>query len=476
MSDPKMFISYSWTNPDHEAWVVDLAEELVSQGIDVILDKWNLQPGHDAIAFMESMVTDPTVTKVLLICDRKYAEKSNTRSGGAGTEAQIITPELYAKRAQDKFVAVVRERDDEGKPVIPAYYKGRIFIDLSDPTTYATEFERLLRWAWDRPLHVKPEPGKKPSFLNEDSSSIKMATSVPFRRAIDSIKNNRDSAVPATVEYFDTVISELEKFCIAFNGAEFDDLVTKSIGEFLPYRNEITELFLAIASYRPDSEMIEAVHRFFERLLPFTYPPPNKNQWHEVDFDNLKFIMHELFLCCLGAFIKSERFVAAAYFVETEYYFADDRSRETMHSYVVFGHNPKSLQFRNQRLKLNRLSLHADLLNERAKSSGLDFKYLMAADFVLWLRSQYREVWHGWWPDTLVFVSFRSGLPFEMFARAKSVRYFEKIKPFLGVDDTAGLERLLGKIEAEPNRIPRWEFDRMNPRALLQMDAIASTP
>ncbi len=471
-----MFISYSWTSPDHEAWVIKLAEELVSQGVDVILDKWNLQPGHDAIAFMEGIVTDPTVTKVALICDRKYVEKSNTRSGGAGTEAQIITPELYAKSIQDKFVAIVRERDDEGNPVTPAYYKGRIFIDLSDDTTFAAEFERLLRWAFDKPLYVKPELGKRPLFLNDDSSSIKMATSVPFSRAIDLIKNKRENAVPATVEYFDTVISELQKFRIVYNGSStFDDLVVNSIDNFLHYRNEITDLFLAIASYHPSDEMTEAAHRFFERLIPFLYPPENVMQYTEVSFDNFRFIAYELFLCCIGSFIKFERFAEATYFIDTEYYSVVHITNDTMHTYIKFCDYPRSLQTRNQRLGLRRLSLQADLLKERAKSSGLDFKYIKAADFILWLRSRNREQWRTWWPDTLVFESFRSGLPFEMFARAKSKRYFEKIKPLLGVADKTGLERLLGEIEATPDSLPRWEFDRLNPRALMQMDAIAST-
>ncbi|MGH6809879.1 MAG: hypothetical protein ACREEJ_24015, partial [Ensifer adhaerens] len=35
--------------------------------LHVILDQWDLQPGHDSNASMESMVRDPTVTKVLLI-------------------------------------------------------------------------------------------------------------------------------------------------------------------------------------------------------------------------------------------------------------------------------------------------------------------------------------------------------------------------------------------------------------------------
>ena len=38
-SPPKLFVSYSWTNLDHEAWVIQLATDLRENGIDVILDK-----------------------------------------------------------------------------------------------------------------------------------------------------------------------------------------------------------------------------------------------------------------------------------------------------------------------------------------------------------------------------------------------------------------------------------------------------
>ena len=58
---PKLFISYSWTSPEHEEWVLTLAEELVEAGVDVILDKWDLKEGNDAYAFMEKMVVDPNI-------------------------------------------------------------------------------------------------------------------------------------------------------------------------------------------------------------------------------------------------------------------------------------------------------------------------------------------------------------------------------------------------------------------------------
>lgn len=38
---PKVFISYSWTNPEHEKWVIELAEGLVKDGVHVLLDKWD---------------------------------------------------------------------------------------------------------------------------------------------------------------------------------------------------------------------------------------------------------------------------------------------------------------------------------------------------------------------------------------------------------------------------------------------------
>ena len=67
---PKAFISYSWSNPDHEQWVMNLATFLVENGVEVIYDKWDLKEGHDAIAFMEKMVSDPTVTKVVIVADK----------------------------------------------------------------------------------------------------------------------------------------------------------------------------------------------------------------------------------------------------------------------------------------------------------------------------------------------------------------------------------------------------------------------
>src|SRR5262245_42506525 len=110
---PKAFISYAWTSEAHKEWVLALAERLVGDGVDVVLDQWDLQPGHDAYVFMEQSVADPTVTKVIIVCDNAYMKKATARKGGVGTEAQIMSPEIYGQAAnQKKFVVVATEADE----------------------------------------------------------------------------------------------------------------------------------------------------------------------------------------------------------------------------------------------------------------------------------------------------------------------------------------------------------------------------
>jgi len=116
--NPRVFISYSWTSPEHEKWVLYLATKLYADGIYVVMDKFDLHAGHDTHAYMEKMVTDKSISKVLLVCDLQYARKAEKRKGGVGTEVQIISREIYEKVEQDKFIPIVVEYDKQNKPAL----------------------------------------------------------------------------------------------------------------------------------------------------------------------------------------------------------------------------------------------------------------------------------------------------------------------------------------------------------------------
>lgn len=305
---PKAFISYSWTTPAHEEWVLQFASNLRASRVDAILDKWDLKEGHDGHEFMEQMVTNDDVRKVILVCDKKYVSKANARSDGVGTETQIITPEIFKKQVQDKFVAVVTERDENGNPYLPAFYGARIYIDFSEEGKCLEKFDQLLRWIFDKRLHEKPPLGEEPSFLSGDALDAPLATSLSFQRARDALRNDRDNALALVIEYFDLLALELEKLRIHNKeGEHFDDLVVQSIESFLPYRNETTEIFILLARSTHQEEVAKIVQRFFEKLIPYLVCPQDALQWSERSADNYTFIIHELFLYAFACFISTLR-------------------------------------------------------------------------------------------------------------------------------------------------------------------------
>lgn len=140
---PKVFISYSWTPESNKKKAIELAHRLYEDGIYVVMDIWDLHEGHDKYAFMERMVNDQTISKVLMLCNSTYTEKANSRKGGAGTEGMIISAEIYENVEQTKFIPIIFERDNKGNEIIPTFVKGRIYIDLSDAVFSENEYEKL---------------------------------------------------------------------------------------------------------------------------------------------------------------------------------------------------------------------------------------------------------------------------------------------------------------------------------------------
>ena len=93
---PKVFISYSWTTPENKATIKEIAEKLMQDGIEVKLDIWDLKDGQDKYVYMEQCVNDTSIDKVLIMSDRMYAEKADSRKGGVGDETTIISPKILS--------------------------------------------------------------------------------------------------------------------------------------------------------------------------------------------------------------------------------------------------------------------------------------------------------------------------------------------------------------------------------------------
>ena len=476
---PKLFISYSQSDPTHVEWVINLATELRESGIDTILDKWDLREGDDANAFMEKMVNTPDIQKVLIVSSKSYVDKATRRSGGVGTETQIISEEIYSQQEENKFVVVVAEKNKTGKLYLPTYYKSRIYIDLTEDKKYSEEFEKIIRWVFDKPLHVKPEIGSPPSFI-DDSDAILLGTTASCKTAIQAIKTGSNSAAGAIDEYLSIFSKNLDLFRIKNDSHDnnFDDLIVKNIEQFIPHRNELIGLFDHIANYAPTEENVKKIHRFFEEIIPYAYELKQaNNQW---GIDNFKFIVHELFLYAIAVFIKKEKFSSANYLLEKQYYLNLSSSNEVMFSFTMIKDDMGSLKNRNNRLKSERRSIRADLLKERCTNLNIKFMDLMQVDFVLYLRSaidiirenQSPDIFYiEWWPETVVYMGHISK-PFEIFARSVSKKYFDQMQVLLGINEVSDHPKLY---EAY-NKLPRKAGFLFRFENLLNYERLATLP
>ena len=483
---PRAFISYSWSSQGHEQWVLDLATRLRESGVNVILDKWDLKEGADKYVFMEKMVTDPSIRKVIVVCDRVYAAKADDREGGVGTETQIISQKIYNQvnkiGQEQKFVAVITEKDEHGEAYIPTFLKSRIYIDMSEASIYDEGFEKLLRWIFDKPLYQKPSLGKPPAFLTE-AEKPSLGTASRHRMVMDALRQGKATAPGLLKEYFETFATNLEMLRVhPQEGKEFDDQVVESIEAFLPYRNEAIEVFMGLARYLPTPEGYNSLHSFLERLLAYCFRPEGPGAYVGWEQDNLKFIIHELFLYAVTALLKLERFEGVQGLTEQEYFLPPDLSgiRSGMFPFIYFFNLLRSLSYRNKRLNLRRLSLHADILTNRATLAEIKLDALLQSDFVLFLRGHLHSVpdkWirDHWFPVSLLYADRHYG-PFEIFARSQSGKYFDRLKIALGIESKNALEILLQKYQKGELRIPSGGFESFNPSTLMNIENLATRP
>jgi hypothetical protein len=162
---PTVFISYSWDSPEHEEWIINLATKLCDNGVNAILDKWDLGAlGKPLPDFMGKSITKSQ--RVICIMTPNYKKKTEHPAGGVGYEYSIITSEIFLNGANtSKFIPLFRSGTDAD--AIPTALKGRKYVDMRNDNEFEEKFlNELLRDIHDEPKFKKPPIGKKPNFGN----------------------------------------------------------------------------------------------------------------------------------------------------------------------------------------------------------------------------------------------------------------------------------------------------------------------
>jgi hypothetical protein len=63
---------------EHKKWVLDLATRLRNNGVDAIIDQWELRAGDDLPHFMETHLSNSDYT--VIVCTRTSSSKLNSSS------------------------------------------------------------------------------------------------------------------------------------------------------------------------------------------------------------------------------------------------------------------------------------------------------------------------------------------------------------------------------------------------------------
>lgn len=431
----------------NKIWTLDFAERLTRDGIHVIIDEWDAEEGQDKFHFMEQMVNNPEVKHVLLICNKDYAEKANSKKGGVGIESQIVSSEIYNQVDQNKFIPIVREYEKD-KTCLPTFVSSRFYIDLCDNEHFEQNYEQLIRRIFGKPKHKRPPIGEAPSYVSEEEPTF-LKTAHKFRPLKDALLNGRSTSNGLLMDYFDLFNETLTDFILPKetdpNNPPVDEVILPKFEQLKSLRDEYIEILILYLKYSTvDNDwlfkVIENAYNSVNSKLGDSYYDHN---------NHLQLFLNEMFIYTISILIKYEKYDSVSFLISNHYSIEQEHREIEYQTYCrIFNkHNRIFDEFRNQRLKLNRVSVSVDLVKERATNNHVSFEELHDTDIILHYSGLLIHN-DSWFPRLSIYRTFY-GAP-KLVQRMKSKRHFEKVKTIFGIKTK---DELFSKIKAMDNNI-----------------------
>ena len=451
---PKAFISYSWSSSQHCDLIRSYAERLRNDGVDVVLDQWDLSEGHDKYAFMEKMVLDPHVTHVLIFSDRRYMEKANERKAGVGTESQIISQEIYDQVQQEKFIPIFCEIQENDEPYLPVFLKSRIGIDFSTSEKVNVNWERLLRVLYGKPLYEKPTLGKAPSFLL-DGGRPSLPTIGKHNSLREALLNNKPTVAIYRKDFIESVISYADSLRIREDPKvkNPDEKVLSDLHNLLPLREQLIDWFYLELSILEAKSFDDMIFKFLERILILKYPPSGVSYWQDWWADTPCLFLYELFLYLIAILIKEDKFESLRNIFSAQFLLPDiqmSRGRDFVPYSEFWGHSI-ALGRKNERLNPKRIDINGDFIKERATRSDIPFTEVMQAELLI-LVIGFISGGYAWYPHTL---PYSESVRFPFFTRLARHKYFEQFEVITGI---SSVDELRQKVLEGCNKFGSWEM------------------
>lgn len=413
------------------------ADRLIHDGVDVILDIYDLNEGDDKYVFMESMVTDQEVTHVLVICDSKYKIKADARQNGVGAESTIISSTVYSQVKQSKFIPILCEFDN-GEPVAPVFMNARIGINFSTPESVNENWEQLIRLLFSRPLHIKPKKGCIPSYITSDTPLPSNEARAKFDTLKQAVLQDKKGISMFRVDFLDAIVAYVDEIRVkeAPDMENFGAKVLEDCGKLKVVRDQICDWILLEVNSTEENEFIEELISLLERLTELKNKPDTISIWNVKWADAISFFIYETFLYIVSSLLKTRNYsvlhniYASSYLVSVE---GSHRSGELV-AFNYFYSVADSLQS-VLRPDENLYSPSGELIKIQADRSDISFKDLIQAETLTFMVALLQNTY--WYPGTLHYAGYNEKLPF--FLRAAQHKNFKNLALIIGITDVIEL-------------------------------------
>ncbi len=443
--NPKVFVSYSWTTQQHQELVKSWSDRLLLDGVDVIVDIYDLKGGQDKYVFMEKMVNDPTVTNVLIFCDRGYVEKADDRKKGVGTESQIISQEIYEQVEQTKFIPIMCEFIGDGTPCLPVFLKSRIWIDFSSSEMVNKNWEGLVRQLCGKPQHEKPKVGSLPAYVAATSTPPSPA-SYKYDLLRRSILEAQPSLSLYRKEFLDACIQFADELRVRERPEveNFGEKVLEDCRKLIPVRDHVVDWVLLESEVSPSQSFSEALVYLLERLGDLAARPEELNTWNETWFEAHRIFVYETFLYIVAALLKTRAYKDLNE-VLTSSYLSSEATYYQRRPFINFGSFWTKAEFLNSTLSTDNtkyLSPAAEVVRRQANREDLPFTELIQADLLALLMSLIPPT-ARWFPQLTLYNSHYGAYPF--FIRASQHKHFLNLATITGMADADELRATVGE-------------------------------
>lgn len=415
-----VFISYCHKDTTEE-WIDKLATALGQYGINSIVDIYDLQLGQDLNYFMEQI---KKVDKVLILLGETYKEKANEREGGVGTETQIISNDVYNDVEQTKFIPIVINKDENGNAYLPFYLEARLYTDFSDDNLFAKNIEILVRQIHKLPKRTKPIVLDPPQFLVQHRSKVGeflMEDDVNFDELEVFILNEMENIKCTHDEYKtkedEIILKKIEE------SREIRDIYIKNLWKMLD-RNKVS---------------VEDLISFFESAYDVANQY-SESSYYNMQNDSCHFFLQEIIIYTVAVLYKKKKYKEISQLIKTTYFPA---AQETYDKNGItldyFCYHLNSLDSRNYRLQLDRKSIHADLMMQRAAvpDININFSDIRFIDCLILMLIEWfykvKNKWINWYPVTIVYARYDNYLQLKKYLVSKS--RFDTIRELFAVND-----------------------------------------